>query len=209
MPGGYVSAIAGHSMPSSKPEFFDRKMSAVSSMLEAAVTTNPIQKLTKTLEEWRELLTPEQYAVLFEEATERPFSHELDSEKRAGTFLCAACQLPLFSSELNMSAPNILRLTIFRFTILRVTKYNGWNRSCQSLFWNPVGFEVLFRGYGATGDSRRPRALISVLLFLVVRQTRTQETVEPSSNDSTREGDYDDREPVTDEREDRTWARPQ
>ena len=72
-----------------------------------------------------------------------------------------------------------------------------------------VGFEVLFGGYGATGDFRRPRALISVLLFLVVRQTRTQETVEPSSNDSTREGDYDHRDPVTDEREDRTWARPQ
>jgi peptide-methionine (R)-S-oxide reductase len=63
------------------------------------VTTNPIQKLTKTLEEWRELLTPEQYSVLFEEATERPFTHGLNDEKRAGTFLCAACQLPLFSSE--------------------------------------------------------------------------------------------------------------
>ena len=63
------------------------------------MTTNPIQKLTKSLEEWRELLTPKQYSVLFEEATERPFTHALDGEKRAGTFLCAACQLPLFSSE--------------------------------------------------------------------------------------------------------------
>ena len=63
------------------------------------MTTNPIQKLTKSLEEWRELLTPEQYSVLFEEATERPFTHALNDEKRAGTFLCAACQLPLFSSE--------------------------------------------------------------------------------------------------------------
>jgi peptide-methionine (R)-S-oxide reductase len=74
-------------------------MSAVSSRLEAAVTTNPIQKLTKSLDEWRELLTPEQYSVLFEEATERPFTHPLNDEKRTGTFLCAACQLPLFSSE--------------------------------------------------------------------------------------------------------------
>jgi len=63
------------------------------------MTTNPIQKLTKSLEEWRELLTPEQYSVLFEEATERPFTHALDGEKRAGTFLCAACQLPLFTSD--------------------------------------------------------------------------------------------------------------
>ena len=42
---------------------------------------------------------PEQYSVLFEEATERPFTHALDGEKRAGTFLCAACQLPLFTSD--------------------------------------------------------------------------------------------------------------
>ena len=63
------------------------------------MTTNPIQKLTKSLEEWRELLTPEQYSVLFEEATERPFTHALDGEKRVGTFLCAACQLPLFTSD--------------------------------------------------------------------------------------------------------------
>ncbi len=74
-------------------------MSAVCSRLEAAVKPNPIQRLTKSLEEWSELLTPEQYSVLFEEATERPFTHALNDEKRAGTFLCAACQLPLFSSE--------------------------------------------------------------------------------------------------------------
>ena len=57
------------------------------------------QKLTKSKDEWRALLDPEQYAVLFEEATERPFSHEMNEEKRAGTFLCAACGLPLFTSE--------------------------------------------------------------------------------------------------------------
>ena len=59
----------------------------------------PTQRLTKTQEEWRKLLAPEQYAVLFEEATERPFSHELNGEKRGGTFLCAACGLPLFSAD--------------------------------------------------------------------------------------------------------------
>ena len=63
------------------------------------MTTNPSQKLSKSHEEWNELLTPEQYAVLFEEATEPPFSHALDKEKRAGTFLCAACRLPLFTSD--------------------------------------------------------------------------------------------------------------
>ncbi len=55
--------------------------------------------LTKQRSEWRHLLTPEQYAVLFEEATEPSFSQPLDQEKRVGTFICAACFLPLFSSD--------------------------------------------------------------------------------------------------------------
>ena len=41
-----------------------------------------IDKLTKSRSEWRELLEPEQYAVLFEEGTERPYSHPLNGEKR-------------------------------------------------------------------------------------------------------------------------------
>jgi peptide-methionine (R)-S-oxide reductase len=52
-----------------------------------------------TPEEWRKLLTPEQYAVLREEDTERPFTSPLNHEKRAGVFTCAGCDLPLFSSE--------------------------------------------------------------------------------------------------------------
>jgi peptide-methionine (R)-S-oxide reductase len=48
--------------------------------------------------EWRSLLTSAQYAVLRQEATERPFSSPLDHEQRPGTFACAGCDLPLFSS---------------------------------------------------------------------------------------------------------------
>ena len=59
----------------------------------------PVEKLDKPLKEWRSLLTPEQYAVLFEEDTERPFSSPLNKEKREGTFICAACNLPLFHSQ--------------------------------------------------------------------------------------------------------------
>ena len=58
-----------------------------------------IDKLTKPRSEWRHLLTREQYAVLFKEATERAFSHPLNDEKRAGSFICAACSLPLFTSD--------------------------------------------------------------------------------------------------------------
>ena len=55
-------------------------------------------EVTHSDAEWRKLLTPEQYAVLRKEATERPFSSPLDHEKRRGTFACAGCGLDLFSS---------------------------------------------------------------------------------------------------------------
>ena len=48
--------------------------------------------------EWRKRLTPQQYAVLREEATERAFTSPLDREKRKGVYVCAGCGLPLFSS---------------------------------------------------------------------------------------------------------------
>ena len=48
--------------------------------------------------EWRALLTPEQYAVLRQQGTERAFTSPLDHEKRAGTFACAGCDNALFSS---------------------------------------------------------------------------------------------------------------
>jgi len=55
-------------------------------------------EVTHTDAEWRQLLTPSQYAVLRKEATERPFSSPLDKEKRRGTYACAGCGLELFSS---------------------------------------------------------------------------------------------------------------
>jgi peptide-methionine (R)-S-oxide reductase len=62
-------------------------------------TTDKIEKLQKPKAEWRKILPPEAYAVLFEEATERPFTSALLDEKRKGKFICAACFLPLFDSE--------------------------------------------------------------------------------------------------------------
>jgi peptide-methionine (R)-S-oxide reductase len=48
--------------------------------------------------DWRRKLGPQRYAVLREASTERPFSSALLNEHRRGTFVCAACALPLFSS---------------------------------------------------------------------------------------------------------------
>src|SRR5688572_29984284 len=61
-----------------------------------ATTQFPIEK---TEEEWRRLLTPQQYAVLRGHATEPPGSCALLHEDREGTFVCAGCGQPLFRAE--------------------------------------------------------------------------------------------------------------
>jgi peptide-methionine (R)-S-oxide reductase len=55
-------------------------------------------EITKTEAEWRKLLTPQQFYVLRNHGTERAFTSPLDKEYGAGTYLCAGCELPLFSS---------------------------------------------------------------------------------------------------------------
>jgi peptide-methionine (R)-S-oxide reductase len=55
-------------------------------------------EITMTDEEWRAILDDMQFAVLREEATERPFTSVLLDEHRTGTFTCAGCDLPLYSS---------------------------------------------------------------------------------------------------------------
>jgi peptide-methionine (R)-S-oxide reductase len=56
-------------------------------------------EVTHTDAEWQKLLTPAQYDVLRQQGTERPFTSPLLHEERAGTFTCAGCDLPLFSSK--------------------------------------------------------------------------------------------------------------
>ena len=55
-------------------------------------------EVTHTPVEWRQLLGPERYHVLREAGTERAFTSPLNKEHRRGTFVCAGCVLPLFSS---------------------------------------------------------------------------------------------------------------
>jgi len=58
----------------------------------------PTWEVTHTDAEWRALLSPAQYEILRRGGTERPFSSPLYKEHRAGKFVCAGCQNPLFSS---------------------------------------------------------------------------------------------------------------
>jgi peptide-methionine (R)-S-oxide reductase len=69
--------------------------------LASAARSEPARadKVKLSGEEWRKRLTPEQFAVLRQEATERPGSSPFNAEKRKGTYVCAGCDLPLFKSE--------------------------------------------------------------------------------------------------------------
>jgi peptide-methionine (R)-S-oxide reductase len=57
------------------------------------------RKVIKTDEEWRQLLTPEQYRIARLKGTERPFTGEYHNSKERGTYKCAACGNELFSSD--------------------------------------------------------------------------------------------------------------
>ena len=58
-----------------------------------------VDKISKTDAEWKKELTPEQYRVLREHGTERPFTGEYVHNKQDGTYCCAGCGNPLFSSD--------------------------------------------------------------------------------------------------------------
>jgi peptide-methionine (R)-S-oxide reductase len=65
----------------------------------AAATPPHPYEVTHTDAEWRKLLTPAQYNILRQDGTELPFTSPLLNEHRVGTFACAGCALPLFSSK--------------------------------------------------------------------------------------------------------------
>lgn len=60
--------------------------------------------LYRTDEEWKRRLTPGQYRVLRTEETEAPFSSPLNDETRAGAYVCAGCNLPVFTSAMKFDA---------------------------------------------------------------------------------------------------------
>lgn len=72
--------------------------SALTRETDAAAGEMKFAALNKPKAEWKKLLEPARYEILFEEDTERPGSSPLNDEKRAGLYICAACYLPLFDA---------------------------------------------------------------------------------------------------------------
>ena len=62
------------------------------------------QKIIKSEEEWKKELTPEQYHILREKGTERPFTGKFNDMMEPGTYVCAACGAELFSSDTKYDA---------------------------------------------------------------------------------------------------------
>ncbi|KRG64529.1 methionine sulfoxide reductase [Stenotrophomonas humi] len=73
-------------------------LTACSGAAPAAPAQKRLFEIMRSDAQWREQLSPAQYAVLRGQSTERAFSSPLNNEHRRGTFVCAGCALPLFSS---------------------------------------------------------------------------------------------------------------
>ena len=81
--------------------------------------------------EWRKRLTPKQYDVLRHDGTEQPFTSALLHEARTGTFTCAGCALPLFSSKTKFDSGT------------------GWPS-----FWQALGNAIVTKTDGSLGVER-------------------------------------------------------
>ena len=71
-----------------------RAMQAVSTQ-----PLTPVERVVKSDEAWKKVLTPEQYHILREKGTERPFGNAYNGNHEHGIYVCAACGLELYSSE--------------------------------------------------------------------------------------------------------------
>lgn len=87
--GAGAFALAACTQTQNKADASEMKMSE----------TNTTNWANLSEREWKEQLTDMEFKVLRKEATERPFSSELNDNKATGTYVCAGCALPLFTSD--------------------------------------------------------------------------------------------------------------
>ena len=92
-----------------------------------------MQKIEKTDAQWREELTPEQYAVLRQQATEAPFTGRFALTKDKGMFKCAGCGAELFSSDTKFDSgsgwPSFTEPSVAEAVELREDNSHGMSRT--------------------------------------------------------------------------------
>jgi len=104
-------------------------------LAQGADVTLSTEPLKRPNDEWKKILTPQQYNVLREEGTERPGSSPLNGEKRPGVFVCVGCSLPLFTSQMKYESgtgwpsfftliPGVFGTKTDRFLIYPRTEYH-------------------------------------------------------------------------------------
>lgn len=102
---GILEAMTSSTVPLNRRVFTATLLVAGAVVLTGgAAIAAPAQGLSLPDAEWRKRLPPQAYAVLRQGRTERPYSSPLVKEHRAGRFLCAACDLPLFSSSIKFES---------------------------------------------------------------------------------------------------------
>lgn len=91
-----------------------------------------VEKIEKTAAEWKEELTEEEFYVLRQKGTERAFTGDLWNHKEEGIYVCAGCQLPLFSSKTKFKSgtgwPSYFQPIEEAYIAREVDNKYGWNR---------------------------------------------------------------------------------
>jgi peptide-methionine (R)-S-oxide reductase len=86
-------------LPASLLLFFVLAISCTQAQKSSNTDNAPALKVVKTNEEWRAILTPEQYFILREKGTERAYSGQYDKHFEKGIYTCAGCGIELFTSQ--------------------------------------------------------------------------------------------------------------
>ena len=96
-------------------------------------STEAIVKIEKSEEEWKQELSEEEYYILRQKGTERAFTGDLWDNKKEGVYICAACELPLFSSDTKFRSgtgwPSYYQPIKEAYVATEPDHKYGWNRT--------------------------------------------------------------------------------
>ena len=92
-----LTVLAGWGCTTNSSKTVSNKMS--NAQLAAMSSADTLIKIKKSDKEWKQTLTSEEFYVLRQKGTERAFTGDLLKNKKKGTYVCKACELPLFSSK--------------------------------------------------------------------------------------------------------------